>query len=196
MKTAIGSRINRLTSTIIVALMCTVLAVTACTNSGGGNGAAEPIEWDVTLIGEEELVLSYDEIIAMPSYEGRGGFFTTVGIMNGPYEAKGVLLEDLCDLVGGIGAEDAVKVSAPDGYSMVFSYDQVQGDFITHDPATMSEVPHGELKLILMYEQDDLPLSDADGKPLRLAIVGSEALLTTGHYWVKWVDEVEVISSD
>ena len=194
MKKAEGSRINRLTSAIIVALMCTVLAATACTNPGGGNGAAEPIEWNITLIGEEEIVLSYDEIIAMPSYEGRGGFFTTVGIVNGPYEAKGVLLGDICDLVGGLGVGDAVRVSAPDGYSMVFSYDQVQGDFITYNPATMREVPHGELKLILVYEQDGLPLSDADGRPLRIAIVGSDALLTEGHYWVKWVDEVEIIS--
>ena len=53
-------------------------------------------------------------------------------------------------------------------------------------------MPHGELKLILMYEQDGKPISDSDGKPFRLAVVGDDNLLTEGHYWVKWVDRIEV----
>jgi hypothetical protein len=30
--------------------------------------------------------------------------------------------------------------------------------------------------------------------PLRIAVVGDKALLTEGHYWVKWVNKIEVIS--
>ncbi len=158
------------------------------------SGVEEKIDWNLTLIGSlgEEKVLTFDELKAMPSYEGYGGFYTTVGMKHGPFECKGVFIEELCDLVGGINASNTLWVSAPDGYLMVFTYDQVKGDFVTYDPETLKEMPHRELKLILMYKQDGAALSDDDGKPLRLAVVSEDKLLTEGHYWVKWVDKIEI----
>jgi DMSO/TMAO reductase YedYZ molybdopterin-dependent catalytic subunit len=138
-------------------------------------------------------VLTFNELKALPSSEGIGGFFTTVGIVNGPYRCKGVPARDLCELVGGIGPANTVWVSAPDGYLMVFSYEQVQGEFHTYDPTSFKEVPHEELTLMLSYEQDGAPLSEYDGKPLRIALVSARGdYLTEGHYWVKWVDSIEV----
>lgn len=170
-----------------------ILVVVAAVYYTLGGASVEPISWELTLVGEEETVISFDELTAMPSYEGRGGFFTTVGVVNGPYRARGVPLEDVCAFMGGVGPQDAVRVSAPDGYSMVFSRAQLNGDFVTYEPSTMKEVPHGELEVILMYQQDGGPLPQDCGHPLRVAIVGSEPLLTEGHYWVKWVNKVEVL---
>ncbi len=163
-----------------------------------GTNAEEPIDWDLTLIGKDgqQKVLSFDEIRDLPSEKARGGFFTTVGVVNGPYEVKGILLTDLCDLVGGVTPQDVVMVSAPDGYSMVFDYEQLHGDIETYDPATLHEVPHDELMVILTYEQDGKTLSHNDGRPLRMAVVGNADLLTEGHNWVKWVDRIEVMSLD
>jgi hypothetical protein len=108
----------------------------------------EPIEWELTLVGKnsEQQVLSYEDIRDMPYEKARGGFFTTVGVINGPYKVKGVLLQDLCNLAGGVTASDVVSVAATDGYSMVFDYYQLHGDIETYDPATLHEVPHDELK--------------------------------------------------
>ena len=138
----------------------------------------EDIDWDVTLIGSsgDEMIMTYDQIKALPCYEGSGGFFTSVGYINGPYQLKGVPVTELCDLVGGITPQDTVFISASDGYSTVLDYKQVTGDFITYDPATMREVPHGQLRLILMYELDGRRLSEEEGKPLRLAIAGVDSL--------------------
>ncbi|KAF5433734.1 Oxidoreductase molybdopterin binding domain-containing protein [Candidatus Methanophagaceae archaeon] len=152
----------------------------------------EKINWNLTLIGTAEKVVTFDELKAMPSYEGYGGFFSTVGMINGPFKCKGVPVEDLCALVGGINDSNTLWVSAPDGYMMVFTYDQVKGDFVTFEPATLKELPHGELKTILMYEQDGALLSEDDGRPLRLAIVSEDKLLTEGHYWIKWVDKIAI----
>jgi len=155
----------------------------------------ERIDWNLTLISSEgdEKVLTFDEIKAIPSHEGYGGFFTTGGIVNGPFKCKGVPLKDLCELVGGIDASNTVWVSASDGYLMAFGYDQVNGNFRTFDPTTFKEVPHEDLTLILTYEQDGAPLSDYDGRPLRIVIVsGRDDYITEGHNWVKWVDEIEV----
>lgn len=181
---------------VALALVCALLPTAGCTPSDMGNTTAEAVKWDVTLVGENETVLSYDDIKAMTPSEGYGGFFTTVGVVNGPYHARGVSLEDLCELAGGIAPSQVIRVSAPDGYSMVFSHTQLNGDFVTYEPSTMKEVPHGELEVILMYQQDGQPLSEGCGSPLRVAIVGSEPLLTEGHYWVKWVNNVEVLSFD
>jgi DMSO/TMAO reductase YedYZ molybdopterin-dependent catalytic subunit len=157
---------------------------------------AEAKAWKVTLVGRDgaERILSYDDIRSLPSYEGNGGFFTSVGVVYGPYVAKGVTLSELCELVGGVTPSDAVMVSATDGYSSVFDYDQIMGDFITYSAEDLKETPHDELRIILMYQQDGKPLSDEDGKPLRIAIVGTEkGLLVEGSYWVKWVNKIEVL---
>jgi DMSO/TMAO reductase YedYZ molybdopterin-dependent catalytic subunit len=178
---------------LVVGIMCIALA--AVTYAWSENHSERTITWNVTLTGNNgnQKILHYDEIITMPTYIGQGGFFTSVGVVNGPYEGKGVPLSDLCELVGGITSSDIVMISAADGYSAVFDFDQIMGDLITYSPENMREVPHGELKLILMYELDGKPLSDYNGRPLRLAVVGRDALLTEGVYWVKWVNRIEVI---
>lgn len=178
---------------VIAGIIC--IATAAVTHIWGGNCPEETITWNVTLIGsnDEQVLLSYDEITAMPAYAGHGGFFSSVGVVSGPYEAKGVPLSDLCELVGGVTPSDIVMISAADGYSAVFDYDELLGGLITYSPENLREVPHGELKLILIYELDGEPLSDYDGRPLRLAVVGRDALVTEGVYWVKWVTRIEVI---
>jgi DMSO/TMAO reductase YedYZ molybdopterin-dependent catalytic subunit len=172
-----------------------VLIVAACLFFLIGTGN-ESVEWELTLIGKngEQQVLSYDEVCDMPSEKAEGGFFTTVGVVNGPYKVKGVPVMDLCALVGGVTPTDTVLVSAVDGYSMMYDYEQLNGHIETYDPITLHETPHNELKVLLIFEQDGKPISHNDGKPLRVAVVGDAALLTEGHYWVKWVNEIEVIS--
>jgi DMSO/TMAO reductase YedYZ molybdopterin-dependent catalytic subunit len=151
--------------------------------------------WELTLVGldGQSKVLSYPEIKSLDSYTGKGGFFTTTGIVNGPYQCKGVTLERLCSEVGGLQSSNLVKVSAADGYSSMLDYDQVKGQFITYDPATLKEKAHQDLKPILMYEQDGQPLTEEYGKPLRLAIAGQDGLLTEGLYWIKWINKIEII---
>jgi DMSO/TMAO reductase YedYZ molybdopterin-dependent catalytic subunit len=153
-------------------------------------------DWGLTLVGRngEETMLSLAEIRAMPAHEGLGGFFTSVGVVNGPYEVKGVTLQHLCGLVGGLTSSDLVFVSSSDGYSSVLDHDQVEGNLPAYDPENMREVQHEDMEVMLIYEQDGMPLSHDYGKPLRLAVVGTEGLLTEGFYWVKWVDRIEVVA--
>ena len=161
------------------------------------NASSIESSWKVNLIGKDgtEKTLNVKDIQKLTSYTGDGGFFTTTGIVYGPYKAKGVQITDLAGLVGGMEEDDLIMVSAEDGYSSVFDYEQVSGDINTYsyEDDSIKEKPHGELKVILMYEQDGKPLSDDDGKPLRIAVVGADNLLTEGNMWVKWVTKVEVL---
>jgi len=178
-----------------VVCICILTVVAGCIATHPSAEPEETIDWNLTLVGNKETVLTFDEIRTMPSYTGHGGFFTTVGIVNGPFKCKGIPLEELCDLVGGIDESNTVWVSAPDGYMMVFDYDQIKGDFNTFNPENLREVPHGKLTMILEYEQDGEILPENDGRPYRIAIVGKEELLTEGSYWVKWVDKIEIRTS-
>ncbi len=176
---------------VIIAVIC-IGAIAAVMYTHPFGAPEEKINWNLTLIGTAEKVVTFDELKAMPSYEGYGGFFSTVGMINGPFKCKGVPVEDLCALVGGINGSYTLWVSAQDGYMMVFTYDQVKGNFVTYEPVTLKEVPHSPLKVILAYEQDGAPLSENDGRPLRLAIMSEDKLLTEGHYWIKWVDKIAI----
>lgn len=162
-----------------------------------GSVAEEPVDWSVTLIGSngQQKTISFQEIRSLPYEEASGGYVTTAGIVYGPYEVKGVLLQDLCDLVGGIPTTGFASVNAPDGYSMALDYNQIyHGGFLTWEPGTMHEVEGENQMVLLTYEWDGKPITNNDGGPLRLVVVSNGALLTEGHNWVKWVDEIEVNS--
>jgi len=179
---------------VIVGILCVFGAVAVYALQRGNN--QDRVEWNVTLVGDggEQKTLSYDEIKAMPSYEGWGGFFSTAGVVSGPFKVKGVPLESLCEQVGGVNPSQAVVVSGVDGYSMAFDYDQISGKFDTYDPQTMKPTLNNELELILMYRENGKPLSHDDGKPLRIATASTDKLLVEGHFWVKWVNKIEVIN--
>lgn len=155
---------------------------------------AEPVDWDLTLVGSDgqQVNLSYKELLSLPSLKTKAGFFSSVGVVYGPYSVKGVRLETLTDLVGGIGSSDVLLVAAKDGYSAVFDYGQIKGEIDTFEPENLRLVPHQGVEFLLIYEQQGQPLSENDGKPLRLAITHPDGLLTEGHWWVKWVNRLEV----
>jgi DMSO/TMAO reductase YedYZ molybdopterin-dependent catalytic subunit len=163
---------------------------------GAPHQAVPAVDWDLTLIGRDgqPLVLSYEELKSLPAVETRGGFFSSVGVIYGPYQLKGIQLEALLAMVGGMTASDVLLVAAQDGYSSVFDYRQITGEIDTFEPGTLRLVPQGAVEFLLIYQQDGEPLSDADGKPLRLGVTNPDGLLTEGHWWVKWVNRLEVRS--
>lgn len=182
---------------LLAGLLLLLAAVLFYLQPWKGQVDAETKAWTLTLVGRDGTakILSYDDLTRLPAYKGQGGFFSTVGIVYGPYSAQGVTLEQLCQHVGGIMPGDILMISARDGYSTAFDYEQVMGGFITYD-TNLKEVPHEELKTVLMYRQDGRPLSEDDGKPLRIAIIGTQkGLLTEGNYWVKWVNRIEILET-
>jgi DMSO/TMAO reductase YedYZ molybdopterin-dependent catalytic subunit len=178
---------------LLITLAISAALVTASCNSDTGS-VYDDIEWDLTLVGDEEIVLDFDQLLKMDPISGISGFFTSVGIVNGPFDIKGVSILDLCDLVGGVNSSEFVRVSAVDQYSMVFSYNQLHGDFITYD-TDLHEIENNDLVIVLMYELEGKPLTEDLGSPLRIAIIGDN-VLTEGHYWVKWIDKVEILNFD
>ncbi|MBC7099740.1 hypothetical protein H5T52_11660, partial [Candidatus Bipolaricaulota bacterium] len=85
-------------------------------------GVAEESQGVLTVArGGREVSLTMEELVALPSYQGMGGFVTSAGKIHPPVEYRGVLLQDLCALVGGMGPGNVVRVIARDGYTMALT---------------------------------------------------------------------------
>lgn len=185
---------NRRALSLLAAVAFLTLAA-GCAPQATESPTPQPPEVSLEIVsGEESVALTWDEIQELPAYQGVGGRISSVGHITPPTTFEGVTLQDLCGLVGGITEENAVAVVAKDGYAMTFSYDQiVGGDFPTYDPSTGDEVPFdGTLWVVVAYQEDGAFISSEQDGPLRLALLGSQKLVTDGHWWVKWVERIEV----
>ena len=164
-------------------------SVTGC-KSGGTTTAA------LTVInGAQTKTFTVAQLEALPSITGSTGDMTSSGTIEGPYQYKGVALTDILKSVGGITPDEAVRISAKDGYSMTMSYKQVTegAEFPTYDSTTGKEVtPASPITVFIAYEQNGKPIDDTIG-PLRLGII-APGQVTDGHWWVKWAQKIEVIS--
>ena len=89
-------------------------------------------------------ILTMDQLKALPATEGQGGIKSSTGQITIPELFKGVALKDLVGYLNvAFDPSMGVTVTAEDGYSMTFSYDQVMnGAFIAYDPATGNEMTH------------------------------------------------------
>jgi len=132
---------------------------------------------------------------ALTPITGWAGQMSSTGTISGPYQYKGVALSELLQAVGGVTEENAVRVSAKDGYAMTLSYKQItEGNFTIIDSSTGKEVSASNTPVVfLAYEEDGKPIDENIG-PLRLGIMTADNQVTEGHWWVKWAQKIEVIS--
>lgn len=154
-------------------------------------------EFDIQIVGKEgdNITLTEDDFEEVEETRMVGGLMTSAGSIRGPYNYTGVKLDNILSQVGGMNEENSLRVTASDGYSMVFTWEELNGNFTTFNPATGDEVSHeAELIPVLAYEEDGELLEEGDG-PIRLVILGEEGLITEGHFWIKRVTEIEVISA-
>jgi len=146
-----------------------------------------PVKADLTLIGDETKTYALDEIQVMPSYTAGGGFEKSTGAIVGPFNYTGVNITYLADLVGGITPSNSMKITASDGYSMTYTYEQAIGDIATYEGTT------GPMTMVIAYEEDGNPISSDCGGPLRIAFVGSDSPITDGHFWCKYINKIEIL---
>jgi DMSO/TMAO reductase YedYZ molybdopterin-dependent catalytic subunit len=145
----------------------------------------------------QTLSFTMADVLDLPITEGYAGIKSSTGKITPPVMVKGVALKDLAKLIGGMDATAGFNVVAEDGYSITYSFDQIEnGSFIAYDPATGAELNNPvELTVILAYEMDGKPLDPKQDGALRLAIVSSELnQVTDGHWAVKWVNKLEIKS--
>jgi hypothetical protein len=153
-----------------------------------------PMNLTLVALNGTQLRLNGVDIGNLPSYSGYGGFKNVLGNIKAWGTYTGVSLAVLSNLVGGVTANNSLRVTAADKYTITLTYAQFEGEFVTYNNVTGQPVPHNQsLTPILAYQFNGANLTSDEGGPLRLAIVGPEGLVTDSIYWVKFVTKTEII---
>jgi len=152
----------------------------------------------LTVIGGDgtQVVLNATSMAALQSYTAPAGFKSSGGLIAAVGTYTGVPVVTLLNLVGGITSDQTLTITASDGYSMVYTYNQVMGkDFTTYDPVTGSEkAPTQNMTLCVNYFVNGTALPSDEG-PLRVGVLGPEGLLTEGHFWTKMTTTLQVTNN-
>lgn len=175
---------------VVVALLVLGMSQATGCSSDGSDDAVLSV---VTSSGTQ--VFTLNDIKKMPAVEAYGGIKNSAGNITPPAQFKGVALTELLSSLGGLPAGSGVTFTAKDGYEMTMSAEQVQtGKFITYDVSTGDEKTiDDQLQLVLAYEMEGEALDLERDGAFRLAILSPEGNeVTDGHWWVKWVTQVEV----
>jgi DMSO/TMAO reductase YedYZ molybdopterin-dependent catalytic subunit len=194
----IGHR-RRSALALAAALALAVLVAVACGDEPAQLGsspstvASGPVILTVTgPDGTRDLTMP--ELQSLPAFEGYAGIKSSTGMITPPAVHKGVPLEEVVGLVGGLGKDEGVTITAGDGYGMTLSHEQTTGEgLVTYDPATGAETPPDmPLTVMLAYEREGKLLGEDEG-PLRLVAAQPKmGQVIDGHWTVKWVTAVEV----
>lgn len=126
---------------------------------------------------------------SLETHEYKGGFMKSTGTIVGPASFSGVSLFEVLELAGGITEDDALEVTASDGYTMTLTYEQVQGHLMTYN-ADSQALTVKDLDSVLMTSAGDETF--ADGLP-RLAFPSADAEISDGHFWVKLVSKLKIV---
>jgi hypothetical protein len=152
----------------------------------------------LTVIGAtgQQVVLNSADIAALESYTSEGGYKSSGGYIAAVGTYTGVPILTLCDMVGGINSDQTLTITASDGYSMVYTYEQAHGEgFTTYDPVTGSEKTSTQpMTMVVNYFINGTTLPSDEG-PLRIGVSGPEGLLTEGHFWTKMVAKIEITNN-
>jgi hypothetical protein len=155
-------------------------------NGCGGQGAGADLFITLTdAQGREHPV----NLAALEPISRQGGLIRSTGTRNGPARLTGPTLGSVLAIGGGLARGQAVRITAADGYSMVFTYDQAMGNIMTYD-GTGHALTVGGTTPILAFDGDGARW--AEGFP-RLAFVGETAPLTDGHFWIRNIAEIAVV---
>jgi hypothetical protein len=133
------------------------------------------------------------QLKAMGTVSGKGGTMSSTGKISGPNDIKGVPVDAVLTGVGGMAEGKAIRVEAKDGYSMSVAQKQIAADeFACFNSVTKQEAGHGDLTMLLIFEENGKVLDEGAG-PLRLGIISDEGTVTEGHWWIKWVTRIDVV---
>jgi hypothetical protein len=145
--------------------------------------------WKTKVSGEKTVELFYSEISELDSMEGTAGFLKVTGNVVGPMEIRAVPILSVLELSGPLPSDYSVEVKAVDGYSIMLSKEEVEGQVDIYD-ASGNKIGFGGATCVICYEVDDS--TDFSGEPFRIGYLKGEDAITDGHYWVKEVNSLTI----
>jgi len=174
---------------LISVILISVLALFSCSK-----GSSDPKVLTVTNC-KDTKTYSVSQLKKLPVFSGYGGQIDMNNTIVGPTQYTGVALSDLLNTVGGITANDSVKITAKDNNTVMLSYAHVtDGSFTIFNAATGQQAtsPSMTPKVFIAYENNGTPLA-ADTGPLEFGIMTCQYRVTPESWWVKQVVKIEIM---
>ena len=129
-------------------------------------------------------------LAALETISGKGGFMKSTGTIVGPEDLTGVKLADVLQSVGGMTSEDALEVTASDGYTMTLDYEQASGHLMTYSTDSTALQVVDLTPILITSESGNV----GQGVP-RLGFVDANGSLSDGHFWVKDIAKLTIVKS-
>lgn len=183
---------RKIYSLLILSVFLLMTAISGCAQQAAESPSADTpadktaaaIEL-VSLDGETQQL----DLSTLPAVSGKGGFMKSTGTIVGPIELSGPKLSDVLDKVGGLKEDQALKITANDGYEMIFTHSQCTGQVLKYDTEG-KPMGIGGLDVIIALESADPAILET---PPRIAFIGDG--ISDGHFWVKDIGKIEVTTA-
>ncbi|MGE5541944.1 MAG: hypothetical protein ACM3WT_02805, partial [Bacillota bacterium] len=111
-----ANRANRVVLAVLASALVTLVAATGVLFQSATFAAEDA--WKVEVAGGgKTIVLTQADLEGMGTVTAEAAFKKTTGKIEGPFEFKGVYMDDILAKVGGIAPSEAIRVTARDGYA-------------------------------------------------------------------------------
>jgi len=137
----------------------------------------------------QQKTYSIEDLLAFDSTSGSGGKIKVTGTISGPYEYTGVLITTLAHEFSGLSSTFSLVAIADDGYTVSYTYDEIQGNVMVYDTEGQ-EIGIGGVSMILATMEDGQ--TDYDGA-YRIAFINDGEPITDAPLWAKYIVELEFI---
>ncbi len=158
------------------------------------DGDTDPSEATVTVEGDKKNISDLEE---METVTGASKYQNRFGNWNDESNYTGVPLNEMVQM----DQNDVLKVTASDGYSMKYSYEQInptgekkdiQGDIVLAYKKDGKKVPDWEDGPRIAVLPEDVEFSNADLNLTRSLASEFSSQTSAGSLWVKMVEKIEV----
>jgi len=137
----------------------------------------------------QQKTYSIEDLLAFDSISGSGGKIKVTGTISGPFEYTGVLITTLAHEFPGLSSTFSLVAIADDGYTVSYTYDEIQGNVMVYDTEGQ-EIGIGGVSMILATMEDGQ--TDYDGA-YRIAFINDDEPITDAPLWAKYIVELEFI---
>jgi len=201
-----NEKLGKYIAVILVVAIIAAIGVYAYTNfiekepsESENNNNTPPVEEpEQTLltisVGSQVYNYSLDDLTALSSVSGQGGYINQKGKITGPYNYTGVAIQSLFGSIPSFPNNYTIRATASDEYNVSYTMDEINGKIPLLNE-TGAEIQIGNLTMIVAYKESGVFLNETTKGPLRIAFIDTEPSLTNSGLWLGSLVKIEVIPS-
>ena len=130
----------------------------------------------------------------LQSYEptrGIGQYINRVGSLSDINNYTGITVTALFETFDNLTGNYTITAVANDEYSVNYSYNEINGIRTIYNQ-TGTELGTSNVTLIIAYLENDTPISNESGGPLRIAFVNEQGSITSSSKWMRYLEKIVI----